>query len=116
MHYRVGITRALPIVSFHTKDFCNASTLDEEEQSIQSHRKMSSKSVEKLDSITTHPSHVCEIDVTFPTDLQAEQALRILQVDREPTDRVSKTFELVKEEETVDSEGKSTNFICKLRV
>lgn len=59
---------------------------------------------EKLDTdITTAaaaptvPKHVCEIDVAFPTDLQAEQALQILQVDREPTDRVSKTFSLVKD-------------------
>lgn len=58
---------------------------------------------EKLDTdITTAaaaptvPKHACEIDVAFPTDLQAEQALQILQVDREPTDRVSKTFSLVK--------------------
>lgn len=60
-------------------------------------------------AIATHPNHVCEIDVTFPTDLQAEQALQILQVDKEPTDRVSKTFQLLREEGTKDS-------ICKLRV
>lgn len=73
--------------------------------------------IEKLDTDTTaaaaaaDPKHVCEIDVTFPTDLQAKQALQILQVDREPTDRVSKAFALVKEESN-DSNGS----ICKLRV
>lgn len=36
----------------------------------------------------------CEIQVDFPTDLQAQQALEILQVDSEPTDRVSKSFRL----------------------
>eukprot|EP00531_Pseudo-nitzschia_arenysensis_P016370 CAMPEP_0116136788 /NCGR_PEP_ID=MMETSP0329-20121206/11916_1 /TAXON_ID=697910 /ORGANISM="Pseudo-nitzschia arenysensis, Strain B593" /LENGTH=155 /DNA_ID=CAMNT_0003631689 /DNA_START=100 /DNA_END=568 /DNA_ORIENTATION=+ len=77
---------------------------------------MSSKSGEKLDPISPRPSHVCEIDVTFPTDIQAEQALQILQVDKEPTDRVSKTFELVREEGTIDSEAESTDLICKLRV
>ena len=41
--------------------------------------------------------HACEIEVTFPTNLQAEQALQILRVDKEPTERVSKSFHLVKE-------------------
>ena len=41
--------------------------------------------------------HVCEIEVTFPTNLQAEQAKQVLQVDREPTDRVTKSFRLDKE-------------------
>lgn len=74
---------------------------------------------EKLDTDTTDadaaaaadPKHVCEIYVTFPTDLQAEQALQILQVDREPTDRVSKAFALVKEES-----NESNGSICKLRM
>jgi hypothetical protein len=38
--------------------------------------------------------HACEVQVTFPTDRQAEEALQILQVDAEPTDRVTKTFRL----------------------
>ena len=40
--------------------------------------------------------HACEVEVTFPTNLQAEQAVQVLQVDQEPTDRVTKSFELVK--------------------
>ena len=39
--------------------------------------------------------HTCEIELTFPTNLQAEQVLQVLQVDREPTDRVSKSFQLI---------------------
>jgi hypothetical protein len=46
--------------------------------------------------------HACEIQVTFPTDLQAEQAMKILQVDAEPTDRVTKSFRL--HEETNEKE------------
>lgn len=38
--------------------------------------------------------HACEVQVTFPTNLQAEQALQVLQVDAEPTDRVTKSFRL----------------------
>jgi hypothetical protein len=38
--------------------------------------------------------HACEIRVTFPTNLQAEQSLQILQVDKEPTDRVTKSYRL----------------------
>mmetsp|Transcript_12420 Transcript_12420/g.31289 ORF Transcript_12420/g.31289 Transcript_12420/m.31289 type:complete len:112 (-) Transcript_12420:759-1094(-) len=76
---------------------------------------MPNESGEKME-ITTLPSHVCEIDITFPTDLQAEQALKILQVDKEPTDRVSKTFQLVRENATIDSESGGTDSICKLKV
>ena len=54
--------------------------------------------------------HACEIEITFPTHLQAEQALQILQVDKEPTDRASKSFHLVK---TKDEEGTA---ICKMKV
>ena len=54
--------------------------------------------------------HACEIEITFPTNLQAEQALQILQVDKEPTDRASKAFHLVK---TKDEEGTA---ICKMKV
>ena len=42
--------------------------------------------------------HVCELEITFPTDLQAEQAMKVLQVDKEPTDRVTKSFRLQTEE------------------
>mmetsp|Transcript_67233 Transcript_67233/g.194419 ORF Transcript_67233/g.194419 Transcript_67233/m.194419 type:complete len:129 (-) Transcript_67233:1386-1772(-) len=45
-------------------------------------------------SSATAPLHACEVKVSFPTNLQAEQALRILQVDAEPTNRVSKSFRL----------------------
>ena len=72
---------------------------------------------EKLDNTTAaFPSHACEIEVTFPTDLQAEQALQILQVDKEPTDRVSKKFELVREELAKDLQTGGKDSICKLRV
>jgi hypothetical protein len=54
--------------------------------------------------------HACEIEITFPTNLQAEQALQILQVDKEPTDRASKSFHLVK---TKNEEGMA---ICKMKV
>ena len=44
--------------------------------------------------------HVCEITITFPTNQQAEQAKQILQVDTEPTDRVTKAFSLLQSNET----------------
>ena len=44
-------------------------------------------------------SHAGEIQVPFPTNLQAEQAMKILQVDKEPTNRVHKSFRLVEESE-----------------
>ena len=37
----------------------------------------------------------CEIEIAFPTNLQAEQALKVLQVDAEPTNRVTKSFRLL---------------------
>jgi len=46
------------------------------------------------DTIMTENSHSCEIKVTFSTNLQATQAMQILQVDREPTNRVSKSFRI----------------------
>ena len=64
---------------------------------------------------STHRNHACEIEVTFLTNLQAEQALQILQVDREPTDRVSKSFHLVKKEEDTQKTG-GNDTICKLKV
>lgn len=102
---------------FQYNILCNLHTRHKEQQSIDSQEvgKMSNTSGEKMD-ITTLPSHACEIDITFPTDLQAEQALQILQVDKEPTDRVSKTFRLVREDATIDSESGGTDSICKLRV
>jgi len=45
--------------------------------------------------------HVCEVQILFPTNLQAEQALKILQVDVEPTDRVTKSFRLEHAEDSV---------------
>jgi hypothetical protein len=39
--------------------------------------------------------HACEVVVTFPTNLQARQALRVLQVDKEPSDRVTRSFHYV---------------------
>lgn len=45
--------------------------------------------------------HACAVQIDFPTDLQAQQALQILQVDVEPTDRVSKSFRIVNAEDTV---------------
>jgi hypothetical protein len=71
---------------------------------------------EKLSSSTTIDKHACEIEVTFPTDLQAEQALQILQVDREPTDRVSKSFQLVSEEGAKDANIGGRDTIRKLKV
>mmetsp|Transcript_9292 Transcript_9292/g.18509 ORF Transcript_9292/g.18509 Transcript_9292/m.18509 type:complete len:85 (-) Transcript_9292:666-920(-) len=66
---------------------------------------------------TTHGSHSCEIEVTFPTDLQAEQALQILRVDQEPTDRVSKSFQLVQTKETDEDDKKGGNeTVYKLKV
>jgi len=37
----------------------------------------------------------CRIDIQFPTDRQADQAMQVLQVDREPSDRVTKYFSVV---------------------
>jgi len=54
--------------------------------------------------------HACEVQVTFPTDVQAEQALQILQVDAEPTDRVHKSFRLEpKQQHDGDGDGISVN-------
>ena len=73
-----------------------------------------SAAVTSTDVDATHRNHSCEIEVIFPTNLQAEQALQILQVDREPTDRVSKSFHLVKKE--VDTKDGGNDTICKLKV
>jgi hypothetical protein len=37
----------------------------------------------------------CQVDVSFPKPQQAEYAMKVLQVDREPGDRVVKSFSLV---------------------
>jgi hypothetical protein len=53
--------------------------------------------------------HACEIEVTFATNLQAQQALEILQVDKEPTDRVTKSFEImVIENQSTDQDNDGT--------
>lgn len=49
-------------------------------------------------------SHACELRITFPTNLQAEQAKQVMEVDKEPTDRVKKSFRL----ETTEKDGKPT--------
>ena len=38
--------------------------------------------------------HSCDVRVTFPTNRQAQYALQALQVDKEPTDRVTKSMEI----------------------
>jgi Transcription factor Pcc1 len=38
--------------------------------------------------------HACDVEITFPTALQAQQAMEILQVDQEPSNRVTKSFRL----------------------
>jgi len=90
---------------------------------IQSAEKISKTSDDTLAAVaattsttTTHPNHACEIEVIFPTDLQAEQALQILQVDKEPTPRVSKSFQLVKEEAPKDTKTRGNDMVYKLKV
>ena len=39
--------------------------------------------------------YACQIDVRFPTAFQAETAMRVMQVDLEPGDRILKAFCLV---------------------
>jgi Transcription factor Pcc1 len=51
--------------------------------------------------------HACEVEVTFPTNLQAQQAYEILQVDQEPTDRVTKSLEII-----MNIENQSTTCCC----
>jgi hypothetical protein len=46
--------------------------------------------------------HACEIKLTFPTPLQAQQAMQVLSVDAEPTTRVSKSFRIDNEGEPGD--------------
>ena len=47
---------------------------------------------------------VCEIEVAFPTNLQAEQAVKVLQVDAEPTNRVTKAFKLSRKKDGKEME------------
>mmetsp|Transcript_55785 Transcript_55785/g.135180 ORF Transcript_55785/g.135180 Transcript_55785/m.135180 type:complete len:122 (-) Transcript_55785:191-556(-) len=53
--------------------------------------------------------HSCDVRVTFPTNRQAQYALQVLQVDKEPTDRVTKSMEVemsdgIKEKSTDSTE------------
>ena len=61
--------------------------------------------------------HSCDVRVTFPTNRQAQYALQVLQVDKEPTDRVTKSMEieLHKTQEDGDDDGDSNN-IAVLKV
>lgn len=43
---------------------------------------------------TDDEKHACEVEVTFCNAVKAEQAKQIMQVDQEPTDRVTKSFQL----------------------
>ena len=45
-------------------------------------------------NVTEDEKHACELEVTFSSAIQAEQAMQIMQVDQEPTDRVTKSFAL----------------------
>ena len=45
----------------------------------------------------SHP-YACRIEVRFPKNEDAEQAVQGLQVDREPGDRVVKSFSVVKDD------------------
>ena len=87
-------------------------------QSVDKANKLDEKSTGAGAAATAHRKHACEIEVTFPTNLQAEQALKILQVDKEPTDRVSKSFQLVREEAAAEatSTGGNDSVVCKLKV
>ena len=43
----------------------------------------------------TKKPHVCEVCITFPTNLQAEHAWNVLRVDQEPPNRMTKTMEVI---------------------
>jgi hypothetical protein len=47
--------------------------------------------------------YACEIDISFPTALIAEQTRDVMQVDKELGDRVTKTFSLIQPEGGVKS-------------
>ena len=42
-------------------------------------------------------SHCCEVKVSFPTNVQAQHAMTVLAVDPEPTNRVTKHFQMLHE-------------------
>ena len=52
--------------------------------------------------------HCCELQVLFPTNVQAEQAMQVLQVDEEPSNRVTKTFRLHTERKKKDKTNATT--------
>ncbi|CAJ1934152.1 unnamed protein product [Cylindrotheca closterium] len=39
----------------------------------------------------------CEVKIVFPTNVQAQQAMQVLAVDPEPTNRVAKKFRILQE-------------------
>jgi hypothetical protein len=51
-----------------------------------------------MNSTTIAARHACEIEIQFPTADQADQVMKVLQVDKEPTDRVVKSFRLIQQE------------------
>jgi len=53
--------------------------------------------------------YTCRIDIKFPTNLQAEQTMQVLQVDKEPGDRVIKTFSVVEVDD--DGEGNKSKVL-----
>ena len=55
--------------------------------------------------------HSCEIEITFPTSLQAKQAMEVLQVDQEPTTRVTKSFRLSTTAATATTDGTVTMIV-----
>lgn len=54
-------------------------------------------------SIAEEKTHSCEVKISFPTDLQAQQAIQILAVDPEPTNRVVKQFRISQEADDKNS-------------
>lgn len=55
--------------------------------------------------------YACQIDIRFPTNRQAEQAIQVLQVDREPGERVVKSFSIVN---AAEEEGQQTVAIMRV--
>jgi hypothetical protein len=43
-------------------------------------------------NVTEDDKHACDLEATFSSAVQAEQAKQMMQVDQEPTDRVTKLF------------------------
>ncbi len=46
------------------------------------------------------PLYVCEVDVSFSSAVDAESVKRVLEVDKEISDRATKSFSLVPGENT----------------